>query len=75
MGGWVDEEVARVGGGGGVLERGGGGVAPDAHTPTPTNYHWVPGNEEEVKAEAGADESVCPFDSQRGSEQTGRRYR
>lgn len=31
---------------------GGGGVAPDAHTPTPTNYHCVTGNEEEVKTEA-----------------------
>lgn len=59
----------------GGLQRGWGGVAPDAHTPTPTNYHWVPGNEEEVKAEAEADESVCPFDSQRGSEQKRRRYR
>lgn len=59
-------------GGGATAE---GGVAPDAHTPTPTNYHWVPGNKEEVKAEAEADESVCPFDSQRGSEQKGRRYR
>lgn len=74
MGCWVDEEVARVGGWGG-LQRGWGGVAPDAHTPTPTNYHWVPGNEEEVKAEAEADESVCPFESQRGSEQKQRRYR
>lgn len=35
------------------------GVAPDAHTPTPTNYHCVTGNKEEVKTEA--DESVCPF--------------
>lgn len=28
------------------------GVAPDAHTPTPTNYHCVTGNKEEVKTEA-----------------------
>lgn len=38
------------------MERGGPGwwlrwrgVAPDAHTPTPTNYHCVTGNKEEVK--------------------------
>lgn len=28
------------------------GVAPDAHTPTPTNYHCVIENQEEVKTEA-----------------------
>lgn len=28
------------------------GVAPDAHTPTPTNYHCVFENKEEVKIEA-----------------------
>lgn len=27
-------------------------VAPDAHTPTPTNYHCVLENKEEVKIEA-----------------------
>lgn len=31
---------------------GGGGIAPDAHTPTPTNYHCVIENKEEVKTEA-----------------------
>lgn len=30
---------------------GGGVVAPDAHTPTPTNYHCVIENKEEVKTE------------------------
>lgn len=31
---------------------GGGVIAPDAHTPTPTNYHCVIENKEEVKTEA-----------------------
>lgn len=31
---------------------GGGVIAPDAHTPTPTNYHCVIENEKEVKTEA-----------------------
>ena len=54
-GGWVDEEewvwmcvcvcVCVCGVGGGV-------IAPDAHTPTPTNYHCVIENKEEVKTEA-----------------------
>lgn len=36
-GGWVDEEEW-----GWMVDVGGGGViAPDAHTPTPTNYHCV----------------------------------
>lgn len=34
------------------LEGGGGCIAPDAHTPTPTNYHCVTENKEEVKKEA-----------------------
>lgn len=42
---------------------GGGVIAPDAHTPTITNYHCVMVNKEEVKTEASLDpdESVCPF--------------
>lgn len=36
------------GGGGG----GKGVIAPDAHTPTPTNYHCVIENKVEVKTEA-----------------------
>lgn len=41
----------------------GGVIAPDAHTPTITNYHCVMVNKEEVKTEASLDpdESVCPF--------------
>lgn len=72
QGGGLGRRRGSAGWGWGGYGGGGGGVAPDAHTPTPTNYHWVPGNQEEVKAEAEADESVCPFGSQRGSEQTGR---
>lgn len=29
----------------------GGVIAPDAHTPTPTNYHCIIENKEEVKIE------------------------
>lgn len=45
------------------LDLGGGGFAPDAHTPTITNYHCVMVKKEEVKTEASLDpdESVCPF--------------
>lgn len=45
------------------LDLGGGVIAPDAHTPTITNYHCVMVNKEEVKTEASLDpdESVCPF--------------
>lgn len=50
-GGWVDEEEEW-----GWMVQGvcvwGGGIAPDAHTPTPTNYHCVIENKEEVKTEA-----------------------
>lgn len=41
MGGWGDEGV-RVRGGGGEV------IAPDAHTPTPTNYHCMIEKKEEV---------------------------
>ncbi len=49
-GGWVDEEEEW----GWMVEGvwGGGVIAPDAHTPTPTNYHCVIENKEEVKTEA-----------------------
>lgn len=49
-GGWVDEEeewVRMVEGDGG-----GGVIAPDAHTPTSTNYHCVIKNKEEVETES-----------------------
>lgn len=47
-GGGVDEEEL-----GWMVEVWGGGViAPDVHTPTPTNYHCVIENKEEVKTEA-----------------------
>lgn len=56
-GGWEDEEEEWG------LIWGGGVIAPDAHTPTITNYHCVMVNKEEVKTEASLDpdESVCPF--------------
>lgn len=44
-GGWVDEGV-----GCGVCV--GGVIAPDAPTPTPTNYHCAVENKEEVETEA-----------------------
>lgn len=55
-GGWEDEEEEW-----GLIW--GGVIAPDAHTPTITNYHCVMVNKEEVKTEASLDpdESVCPF--------------
>lgn len=40
--------AAAVGRGGGVVVVV-GGVAPDAHTPTLTNYHCAAENEEEVQ--------------------------
>lgn len=45
------------------MGRVGGVIAPDAHTPTITNYHCVMVNKEEVRTEAplDPDESVCPF--------------
>lgn len=65
MGGWEDEEEEW----GLIFFLRGGGVwgwrviAPDAHTPTITNYHCVMANKEEVKTEAPSDpdDSVCPF--------------
>lgn len=47
-GGWVDEEEVWVW----MVDGEGGVIAPDAHTPTTTNYHCVIENKEEVKTEA-----------------------
>lgn len=59
-GGWEDEEEEW---GWMVAVRGGGVIAPDAHTPTPTNYHCAIENKEEVKTEATQTQRYtgCPF--------------
>lgn len=51
-GGWVDEEEGVGLDGGGSEGRRGGVIAPDAHTPTPTNYYCVVENEDEEETEA-----------------------
>lgn len=69
-GGWVVEEEEW----GWMVDGEGGVIAPDAHTPTPTNYHCVIENKEEVKTEAHRtqiSQFVC-FSPQRREKEGGR---